>query len=723
MVCAFDARGGKEAKGVAGRVGERGSGVVRGGITNTHHGAEVTMMTTGVNDLSDMTASSRARPVVRKRIDVIIAGPRMGIELCLKDKSNVFVRNISTSCSPPEIISNIRRNDVLTKVDGREIGDLLGFDIRDEKSFRALTDYIRNANRPLVLTFERCCHVANASPPCSPHDDDDDAMTPVATQRPTLASPPHRPTAPSSGGGDWDDDEDGAYDVVEEALSAMMMEGCRRSRRTKADGENLVGDVECAKSSSTREVIVLNDDDDDDVGEDAKSYDYAACDVAEEAPFAAMMEGCRHSRRMKADGENLVSDVEFAKSPTTREVIDLDDDDDVDEDAKFPPATMGRWRSSVIRYLSRHELQVAVDAFVNMQGGYEAIENGELIRYGNNNTMRSASVADYCGVGGIHQTGAQYGRYSIVGLWRVFDVLQGEAELDVPEGKVLKEMMKYTTPEARHNRLDGLSCAKINAFVDIGHGLGIQVLQAGWSLGVQARGVEIMEDRHRASELIRQGVLESLRDDPPDDGAVELRWRNFRYAVETATRDEELRTYLLLKDRSMTVQKGLVIFVNNAWEVFSARSNLSAKDVDLDALLARLFASMQIGGRMVTLYDVSCHLTSTEWFRRDIFESGTNAVCWGNQNKSVIVFVLTKLSDHWSCRYDNCDHKKLHNRPATNDVVDVNGEQIECCAFCSKKAKRSPRLRIPVVGAGQPPAATTLERSNICRKRKVSSNT
>jgi hypothetical protein len=51
---------------------------------------------------------------------------------------------------------------------------------------------------------------------------------------------------------------------------------------------------------------------------------------------------------------------------------------------------------------------------------------------GKNNFMRSESVADCHSVGGIHQTGAQYKRHSIVGLWRVFDVLNGGASLDVP---------------------------------------------------------------------------------------------------------------------------------------------------------------------------------------------------------------------------------------------------------------------------------------------------
>ena len=115
-----------------------------------------------------------------------------------------------------------------------------------------------------------------------------------------------------------------------------------------------------------------------------------------------------------------------------------------------------------------------------------------------------------------------------------------------------------------------------------------------------------------------------------------------------------------------------------------------------DAHLANLFANMQVGGRMVTLTDVSRHLCqSSEWFSRDVFDSGNGAVSWGNQNKSVKIYVLTKLNDYWTCRDNNCPSKKWGDDLAKNTVVDENGDLCEVCVFCDAPAKRCTRVRKP----------------------------
>lgn len=175
-----------------------------------------------------------------------------------------------------------------------------------------------------------------------------------------------------------------------------------------------------------------------------------------------------------------------------------------------------------------------------------------------------------------------------------------------------------------NKRLEGLAGAEIKAFLDIGHGLGIQVLQAGWSLGVPSRGVEIMRDRHLISEQIRKGVLDSCERPAPDSRMAELRLADFSCAIvpekneseEQQKERKELLSFLLFEDKP-EVQNGFVIFVNNAEEVFSSRSNQRNTSDCLDAYLARLFANMQVGGRMVTLTDVSPHLASSGWFRYD----------------------------------------------------------------------------------------------------------
>ena len=161
----------------------------------------------------------------------------------------------------------------------------------------------------------------------------------------------------------------------------------------------------------------------------------------------------------------------------------------------------------------------------------------------------------------------------------------------------------------------------MKAFLDIGHGIGIQVIQAGWSQSVPSRGVEIVKDRHLIAEGIYKGVLDRLRSHPPDSTLAELRLNDFVPAITEG--DEELNSFLLFKDKPLDVQKGLVIFVNNAEEVFAARSNGKGNMVSLDYRLAQLFAQMEVGGRMVTLTDVSGHCQSGDWFTRKVFKSGT----------------------------------------------------------------------------------------------------
>jgi hypothetical protein len=218
-------------------------------------------------------------------------------------------------------------------------------------------------------------------------------------------------------------------------------------------------------------------------------------------------------------------------------------------------------------------------------------------------------------------------------------------------------------------------------------------------------------------------IRDLLKDDPPDSTAVVLKNDDFSHAfvpdAETRCRDEALRSFLLFAEPSipMEVQRGLVIFINNAEEVFGSRSNQNAKGQDLDSSLARLFANMQVGGRMVTLTDISCNLTqSTEWFRRDVFESGTDAVSWGNQNKSVNVYVLTKLDDYWYCQNEKCQHKKSHNLPAKNVVVDEDGEPIEKCVWCEERARPCSRLRKSTAAA----AAKAQSRKNSGKRKSDS---
>ena len=344
--------------------------------------------------------------------------------------------------------------------------------------------------------------------------------------------------------------------------------------------------------------------------------------------------------------------------------------------------------------LPRREFDTAIDSVIQQMGGWDKIDNGGLVKAGNMQIKK----ADMAAGGGMAQTRAQYGRYTCDGFWRLIDVLEGREEADLKddednekakadsvgdgekdENRAETKQFKGGVHDAEDDRKppaesvsddDAKSSPRslrkrkrrnflpdtrpIRAHVDIGHGIGIQVLQAGLGLGIVSRGVEIMKGRQLVAEGIREDLLTCLRRDPPDMSRIEMHHKDFSRAClpddETWKCDEWLRTHLLCRDLSEEEQKGLVIFVNNAREIFAARScNTRGISAPLDAHLAELFGNMKVGGRMVTLEDISSHLhQNANWYRKDVFQSGSEAVSWGG--KSIEIFVFTKLRDDWTCQ-------------------------------------------------------------------------
>eukprot|EP00970_Alexandrium_tamarense_P019400 scaffold13993_cov428-Alexandrium_tamarense.AAC.7 len=324
------------------------------------------------------------------------------------------------------------------------------------------------------------------------------------------------------------------------------------------------------------------------------------------------------------------------------------------------------------RILSRGEFEEYVNEFVARQGGFDRIESGSMVRAGNGN---SDFQAQRRGIG-HNQDRAQYGRMEIGSCFRAFDVLQGDAPL------FLNDDNDTTIPDAR----------QIMAFVDIGHGIGVQVLQAGLVLDIPSRGVEIMPERHAIAEILFSGVAEYYSD-PPNISRIDMRCSDFSAAVKPdaeGSRDEEMRRFLLCQDLSEEEQAGLVIFINNAEDVFGARSNDSANQVPLDAHLAELFGNMKVGGRMLTLTDLTSYLERDSWYRRDVFELGTRAVTWSIQ--SVNCYMLTKTRDYWECSNPKCQSKAMGDDGRIN-VVDGSGKLQTICFICGDTTRPNTRKR------------------------------
>jgi hypothetical protein len=323
------------------------------------------------------------------------------------------------------------------------------------------------------------------------------------------------------------------------------------------------------------------------------------------------------------------------------------------------------------RVLSRTEFEDILNPWIERQGGFDKIEKGKMVKTGN----AAGDVKN-----NKTQSRAQYGRYNIREMWRVFDVLEGK--IDVKDNDCCEN--GKSEQNDNHSSLLG---SKITAFVDIGHGIGIQVMQAGWSLDVYSRGIELMEERNKIAELISFGVIAELSD-PPNETKVKFRLEDLRHCIlpppGMSERNEELREFVLFRDKPETMQKGLVIFANNAEDVFAARSNDKGCGASLDEHLAEIFGNMKVGGRMVTLTDIRVHLTSkddSKWYHYHSFDSGVGAVSW-SPNKSVNVHVLTKISDEWMC-----SNAKFQCPPS--NVVNVEtGKLTTECLYCGEAPRR-----------------------------------
>ena len=346
------------------------------------------------------------------------------------------------------------------------------------------------------------------------------------------------------------------------------------------------------------------------------------------------------------------------------------------------------------RTLTKDEFRDAIRSVADRNGGLANMEEGSLVKTGNSR-MPSASSSQDCEEGvRVHhrQTRAQYGRYTIEAFWRLLDRLErGDYDREGNGGGGSRIRKKAIT-----------------AFVDIGHGLGIQVLQCGLGLGVPSRGVEIMSERHLIADVFRTGLPDALPPgDRPDLSHIELRCADFTKAVlpppgeeekeeedekgvGRGSRDNGLRDFLLCRDLDATAREGMVLFANNACEIFAGRSN-NGRDPPLDAHLAELFGNLPVGGRLVTLEDVSGHLhRSANWYSTEVLDSGPDAVTWGSD--SVEVYVLTKLADSWTCRNEDCDTRKFGEGAATN-VLDGNGRLGDACVYCGGGTERTLRDR------------------------------
>jgi hypothetical protein len=130
---------------------------------------------------------------------------------------------------------------------------------------------------------------------------------------------------------------------------------------------------------------------------------------------------------------------------------------------------------------------------------------------------------------------------------------------------------------------------KLNdVFLDIGHGIGLLCLQAAYTAGCQARGIELVFGRHAVAQVFCES-LKCQNEQHPDRpaGVVLLRHGSLEDVAH----------------RSFLVEGVTRVFFNNFNGVFGERSEMKGKTPwFLDDYVAGLFANMQPGSILVSLH-------------------------------------------------------------------------------------------------------------------------
>jgi hypothetical protein len=190
-----------------------------------------------------------------------------------------------------------------------------------------------------------------------------------------------------------------------------------------------------------------------------------------------------------------------------------------------------------------------------------------------------------------------------------------------------------------------------------------------------------------ANELL-QAFKECFCHDPSFDATkVEMLQGNFARAFpdgvprKNGQLDDKLRTFLLFLDKTEAEQKGLVVFANNAEDVFDARSNDSADSRSLDSFLAELFGNVKVGVRFVTLTSLTKNLERGGWWREDVLGLKAGCVSWSTKSQNC--YVLTKLKNLWTC--PDCGEN--------TNAVDMLGRLKVDCVFCGKMPQRITKRR------------------------------
>uniref|UniRef100_A0A7S4M4R7 Histone-lysine N-methyltransferase, H3 lysine-79 specific n=1 Tax=Odontella aurita TaxID=265563 RepID=A0A7S4M4R7_9STRA len=293
----------------------------------------------------------------------------------------------------------------------------------------------------------------------------------------------------------------------------------------------------------------------------------------------------------------------------------------------------------------------------------EQIESSSLFRGANNSDAKTAGLSAV-------QTRAQYGRTLFAGTKRIIDM----TELKPSE-----------------------------IFLDIGHGAGNACLQAAFTVGCEARGVEVVPERCRIADIFREELS-----DRADEVAEEERGRK-RSIGEVMLREGSLtdpahREFMTAAD---------VVLVNNSDDIFGVRSGDVEGRPTLDAHVGGILAMLKPGARMVAFHPLLClgrglseenerrrrakldESLDASFFTVERRSIGRNAVSW-SKTKEITVYLYRRVSQTGSADTGQalflCSNKKCWgNSVGTAALDEETGLLVEECVYCG--TKRSVKTR------------------------------
>jgi hypothetical protein len=145
---------------------------------------------------------------------------------------------------------------------------------------------------------------------------------------------------------------------------------------------------------------------------------------------------------------------------------------------------------------------------------------------------------------------------------------------------------------------DILCLTKDDVFLDIGHGIGNTCMQAAFTVGCEARGIEVVYGRNSIAEVFRDQLIARAKEHIGRMPLGEIHLRHGRLEDET--------------HRDFLTKRITRAYVNNFNGVFAERSSKVNQTYFLDDYVAGLFATMEPGAIMVTLHPLNMGPTRNE---------------------------------------------------------------------------------------------------------------